>query len=69
MNKYRARQAPMPLTLVMAPNGAIVTAFTKPVDESALAGAFVSEATAALVGGLAGEQGRGASLARLFGAV
>jgi hypothetical protein len=36
------RQAPLPLTLVMAPNGAIVNAFTKPVEEKALAGAFVS---------------------------
>ena len=42
----------MPLTLVLAPNGAVVGAFTKPVDEAALAGSFVSEATAALMGGL-----------------
>jgi len=40
--KYRVDQAPKPLTLVIAPNGAIVNAFTKPVDEKALAGAFVS---------------------------
>jgi len=42
VEKFRARQAPLPLTLVIAPNGATVHAFTKPVDEQALAGAFVS---------------------------
>jgi len=42
IDKYRVRQAPLPLTLVMAPNGAIVRAFTRTVDEKALAGAFAS---------------------------
>jgi len=42
VEKYGAKQAPLPLTLVIAPNGATVRAFTKPVDEQALAGAFVS---------------------------
>ena len=42
VEKYGAEQAPLPLTLVIAPNGAIIRAFTKPVDEQALAGAFVS---------------------------
>jgi len=42
IEQYGVRQAPLPLTLVMAPNGAIVNAFTKPVEEKALAGAFVS---------------------------
>jgi len=42
IEKYRARQVPLPLTLVGAPNGAIVGAFTKAVDEETLAGAFVS---------------------------
>jgi len=48
IDKYRVRQAPLPLTLVMAPNGAIVQAFTKPVDEKTLAGAFVSPKVADL---------------------
>ena len=42
VEKYRAQWAPLPLILVIAPNGATVHAFTKPVDEQALAGAFVS---------------------------
>jgi hypothetical protein len=42
VEKFRARQAPLPLTLVIAPNGATIRGFTKPVDEATLAGAFVS---------------------------
>jgi hypothetical protein len=42
IDKYQVRQAPLPLILVMAPNGAVVNAFTKPVEEKALADAFVS---------------------------
>jgi hypothetical protein len=42
IEQYGVRQAPLPLTLVTAPNGAVVNAFTKPVEEKALAGAFVS---------------------------
>ena len=42
VERFRAQQAPLPLTLVIAPNGATVRAFTKPVDEQALSGAFVS---------------------------
>jgi len=42
VEKFRAQQAPLPLTLVIAPNGAIIRAFAKPVDEAALSGAFVS---------------------------
>jgi hypothetical protein len=48
VEKYRAQQAPLPLTLVIAPNGATIRAFTKPVDEQALAGAFVSQKVAAV---------------------
>ena len=46
VGKYDAQRAPLPLTLAIAPNGATVRAFTKPVDEQALAGAFVSPKTA-----------------------
>jgi len=42
IDKYDVRRAPLPLTLVMAPNGAIVRAFTQPVQEDALANAFAS---------------------------
>jgi len=42
IEKYGIRNAPLPLTLVMAPNEAIVQAFTKAVDEKTLAGAFAS---------------------------
>jgi len=42
VEKFRAQQAPLPLTLVIAPNGATIRGFTKPVDEATLAGAFVS---------------------------
>lgn len=42
IEQYAVSQAPLPLTLVMAPNGAVVNAFPKPVDEKTLAGAFVS---------------------------
>ena len=42
IGRFRAQQAPLPLTLVIAPNGAIVRSFTNPVDEQALADAFVS---------------------------
>ena len=42
VGKFRAQQAPLPLTLVIAPNGATIRGFTKPVDEATLAGAFVS---------------------------
>jgi len=48
VEKFRAQQAPLPLTLVIAPNGATIRAFTKPVDEQALAGAFVSQKVAAV---------------------
>jgi len=48
VERFRAQQAPLPLTLVIAPNGATVRAFTKPVDEQALAGAFVSQKVAAV---------------------
>lgn len=42
IDKYRVRRAPLPLTLVIAPNGAIVRAFTRTVDQKALAAAFAS---------------------------
>jgi len=42
VGRFRAQRAPLPLTLVIAPNGATVRSFTKPVDEQALSGAFVS---------------------------
>ena len=42
VGRFRAQQAPLPLTLVIAPNGATIRGFTKPVDEATLAGAFVS---------------------------
>jgi hypothetical protein len=48
IDKYRVRQAPLPLTLAMAPNGAIVRAFTRTVDENALAAAFASPKVADL---------------------
>jgi hypothetical protein len=48
IDKYRVRQAPLPLTLVMAPNGAVVRAFTRTVDENALAAAFASPKVADL---------------------
>ena len=46
IQRYRVSQAPLPLTLVMAPNGAVVGAFTKAVDEKTLRAAFVSAKTA-----------------------
>jgi len=42
VEKFRAQQAPLPLTLVIAPNGATIRAFRKPVEEATLASAFVS---------------------------
>jgi len=42
VERFRAQQAPLPLTLVIAPNGATIRGFTKPVDEATLASAFVS---------------------------
>jgi len=42
IEQYAVSKAPLPLTLVMAPNGAVVNAFPKAVDEKTLAGAFVS---------------------------
>lgn len=49
IEKHGVAKAPLPLTLVMAPNGAIVQAFTKPVDEKTLSGAFVSGKVAEVV--------------------
>ena len=46
MGKYRVDTAPLPLTLALAPNGAVAKAFTKPVDGDALRTAFVSQTTA-----------------------
>jgi hypothetical protein len=54
IEKYGVRQAPLPLTMVLAPNGAIVRAFTKPVDEKALAGAFASPKVAEVLKALQG---------------
>jgi len=54
--KYRVDQAPKPLTLVIAPNGAIVQAFTKPVEEKALADAFVSPKVAEVSKALQGRK-------------
>ena len=42
IEQYAVSKAPLPLTLVMAPNGAVVNAFPKAVDEKTLADAFVS---------------------------
>jgi hypothetical protein len=52
VEKYRVRQAPLPLTLVMAPNGAVVRAFTKAVDEKALGESFASAKFAEVLGAL-----------------
>jgi len=52
VEKYRVRQAPLPLTLVMAPNGAVVRAFTKAVDEKALGESFASAKVAEVLGAL-----------------
>jgi hypothetical protein len=49
IQRYRVSQAPLPLTLVMAPNGAVVRTFTKAVDEQTLRTAFVSAKTAETV--------------------
>jgi len=45
IEKYGIDRAPLPVVLALAPNGAVVKAFTKPVDEKALRDAFVSAKT------------------------
>src|SRR5512133_2691229 len=47
VNKLDVSRAPMPLMLVLAPNGAITGGFTKQVDEGKLTGAMVGPSTAA----------------------
>lgn len=45
VTKYSLGRAPMPLTLVIAPNGAVTAAFPQKVSAEGLASAFVSPAT------------------------
>lgn len=53
VRKYGIARAPLPLTLVFAPNGAIVKSFAgKVVSQSDLAGAFASPALAEVLGAM-----------------
>lgn len=49
IRKYGIDRSPIPITLVMAPNGAIVTGFPEKVNEDQLRNAFVSPKMAEIV--------------------
>ncbi len=49
VSRYGADRSPIPLTLVIAPNGAITGGFPREIDKSKLSSVFVSKGTAAVL--------------------
>jgi len=56
ISQYGADRSPIPLTIVIAPNGAITAGFPRQINTSKLSDAFVSDGTAAVLKVLQGRK-------------
>jgi len=49
VTRYGADRSPMPLTIVVAPNGAVTAGFPRMINKNNISGAFVSDGTAEVI--------------------